>query len=86
MWNKDCFSKVVGEIASLVCIDRATKMWEYARLQVHLLKNCNARLAKDMRINGQIVSVCIEEEYSCVSGSQRRCLCDHFASSDSVTS
>jgi len=50
-WNKDYFSKVVGEVAKLVAIDKSTLLWEnleYARLQVHLLKNCNARLAKGM--------------------------------------
>jgi len=52
--NKDCFSKVVSEKASLMSIDKATLIWEnleYARLQVRLLKNHNARLLKGMRIN-----------------------------------
>jgi len=42
LWNKHCFSKVVGEVASLVKIDESTRLWEnlkYARLQVRLLKH-----------------------------------------------
>jgi len=27
-WNKDCFAKVVGEVATLVSIDKFTLMWE----------------------------------------------------------
>jgi len=35
LWSMDCFSKVVGEVASLVDVDKATEEWdnlEYARL------------------------------------------------------
>ena len=28
LWNEDCFSKVVGEIATLVSIDKSTLLWE----------------------------------------------------------
>lgn len=65
LWNRDCFSKVIGEVATLVDIDKATKAWEnleYARLQVRLLKSCCARLAKGMMINGHVYNICIEEE------------------------
>jgi len=65
LWSKDCFSKVVGEKASLVSIDNSTLLWEnleYARLQVRVQKNHNVRLAKGMRINGQVYSILIEEE------------------------
>jgi len=37
LWFKDCLSKVVGEVASLVAIDEATLLWEnleFARIQV----------------------------------------------------
>jgi len=56
---------VVGEVASLVSIDEATTMWgnvEYARLQVRLLKNCNAKMAKSIRLNDQVLSIYIKEE------------------------
>ena len=45
LWNKDCFSKVVGEVASMVDIDENTLSWEnleYAPLQVRLLRSCKA--------------------------------------------
>jgi len=57
---------VVGEVASLVDIDKATESLdnlEYARLQVRLLKSCSARLAKGMKINDHVYNICIEEEH-----------------------
>jgi len=63
LWNRDRFSKVVGEVAFLVSIDKATKAWknlEFARLQVCLLKSCYARLSKGMQINGQVYNISIE--------------------------
>jgi len=35
LWSKDCFSKVVGDVASLVVIDETTEAWDnlkYARI------------------------------------------------------
>ncbi|XP_068475216.1 uncharacterized protein [Phaseolus vulgaris] len=89
LWNKDCFSKVVGEMASLVSIDKATLLWEnleYARLQVRLLKNRNARLAKKMKINDQILSIFVKEETPCETKGLCKCRYDGFASSDSIAS
>jgi len=83
------FSKVVGEVATLVSIGKSTMLWEnleYARLQVCLLKSCNARLAKDMQINDQMYSIYIEEEYPIKNGGQCKCTYNYFASSDSVSS
>lgn len=57
---------MVGEMATLVSIDKSTMSLgnlEYARLQVRILKNHNARLAKGMRINGQVYSIYIKEEH-----------------------
>jgi len=89
LWNKECFSKVVGEKASVVSIDKSTLLWEnleYARIQVRLLKNQSARLAKVMRINDQNFSILIEEESPGDSIGPCRCSYDGFGSSDSVSS
>jgi len=67
-WNKDCFSKVVGEIskaAKLVSIDNSTLTWEvleYARLKVRVQNLGSVRLARKMRINKHVCSIFIEEE------------------------
>ena len=87
-WNKDCFSKLVGEVVSLVSIDESTTMWEkleYAKLQVHLLKNCNAKMAKSMRINDQTMSIYIEEEHPTRFGGQCMCHRNFYDTSDSVS-
>ena len=37
LWNKDCLSKLVGEVAQLVSFDASTELWEnleYARIQL----------------------------------------------------
>jgi len=89
LWNKDCFSKVVGERTSLVSIDNSTLLWEnleYARLQVRVQKNHNVRLAKGMRINGQEYSILIEEEIPCGCRGRCRCCYDGLGSSDSISS
>jgi len=89
LWNTDCFSKVVGEVATLVSVDESTALWEnleYARLQVRLLKNCNARVSKSMRINGQTLSIFIEEEHPAKPGGHCTCHRNFFDSSDSVSS
>ena len=89
MWNTDCFSKVVSETTTLVSVDESTVQWEnleYARLQVRLLKNCSARVSKKMRINGQTLSIFIEEEQPAKPGGQCTCHRNLFESSDNVTS
>lgn len=70
-------------------VDKSTTSWdnlEYARLQVRILKNHNVRMAKGLRINGEVYSIFIEEEYPSVSEGQCKCSDNHYASSDSVTS
>jgi len=65
LWSKDCFSQVVGEVASLVDIDEASYAWdnlEYARLQVRQVKSCKVELSKRFQINGQIYNISIIEE------------------------
>jgi len=89
LWNEDCFAKVVGETASLVSVDNSTLIWEYlefARLQVRILKNCNARLKKDMRINNNIYNIFIEEENPSAKGILCKCSAYGFGSSDSASS
>ncbi|XP_068461571.1 uncharacterized protein [Phaseolus vulgaris] len=89
LWDEDCFAKVVGEMATLVSVDNSTLVWEnleFARLQVRILKNCNARLKKDMRINNKIYSIFIEEENPSAKGNPCKCSAYEFGSSDSVSS
>jgi len=88
-WNKDCFSKVVGEVATLVSIDESTTLWEnleFARLQVRLQKNRNAKLAKNMRIDDQVLSIYIEEERPKQSACQCMCNRNFYDTSDTVSS
>jgi len=93
LWTKDCFSKVIGEAATLVSIDEATETWdnlEFARLQLRVLNSGFLSLSKNMRINGQPYTVCIVEEAECVGGGSCRCKCysddymESISSSDSV--
>lgn len=88
LWNKYYFSKVVGEVVSLVFIDKATKSWdnlEYARLQLRLLKSCSISLAKGMKINGHVYNICIEEEHPNFVEDKCKCTFNHYASSGSIT-
>jgi len=89
LWNKDCFSKVVREVASLVEVDESTLSWEnleYARLQVRLLKSCKVEMMKSLRINGKVYNVTIVEEVFNQERGECTCIQDHFASSDSISS
>ena len=89
LWNRDCFSKLVGEVATLVAVHDSTTMWEnleYARLQVRLPKNRNANMAKSMKINDQVLSIYIEEEHPAELGGQCMCIRNLYDSSDSVSS
>jgi len=75
LWNKYCFSKVVGEVASLVEVDESTLSWEnleYACLQVRLLKSCKAEMRKGFRINGHVYNITIVEEV--LNQERRECL------------
>jgi len=89
LWNKDCFSKFVGQMASLMAIDEATELWgnlEYARIQVRILKSYSARLSKGVRINGQVYNIFIEEEFSTQEGSVCMCTYNHYATSENISS
>ncbi|XP_068474614.1 uncharacterized protein [Phaseolus vulgaris] len=89
LWNEQCFSKVIGEVASLVKIDEPTRRWEnleYARLQVRLRKACKAEMVKDFRINGQLCNIVVIEEITSNERGVCSCLDDHYASSDSISS
>jgi len=89
LWNKECFSKVVGDKASLASIGRATLLWEnleYASLQVRLPKSQSVRKAADMKINNNLYSILIEEEVTCGNGGSCRCISDDVGSSDSFSS
>ena len=65
LWNRECISKVVGEVATVVELDEATLSWdclEYARCQVRLLKSCKAEFTKEFRINGRMYNITVVEE------------------------
>jgi len=91
-WNRECFSKVIGEIsktAKLVSIDNATLTWEvleYARLKVHVQNFGSVRMARKMRINKHVCNIFIEEEV--VSCEGRGCNGNPYAddSTDSASS
>jgi len=87
--NKDCFPKVVGEVASLVAVDEATTMWEnleYARIQVRVLKSCKAEMSKAFRINGKVYNICLVEKDPRQGGGACKCSAYQYTSSDSVSS
>jgi len=89
LWNKDYFSKVVGEIASLISVDKATESWEiieYVRLQVRVPRSCRASLSKGMCINGEIYSINIKEEDPRVHGGLRRWRSNLYTTSECVSS
>ena len=74
---------------SSVSIDESTTMWEnleYARLQVRLLKNCNAKMAKSMRINDQTMNIYIEEEHPTRFRGECMCHRNLYGTSNSVSS
>ena len=68
VWNKECFTKVVGELsreAVVVSIDKATLTWEvleYARLKVRVQNARSVRWARRMQINGHMCSMLVEED------------------------
>jgi len=89
LWNRECFARVVGDIATLIDIDDATLMWEnleFARLKVRIKNNRFIRVARKFRINDQNISVFIEEEHPVVLAGQ--CKDSHriYDSSDSIIS
>jgi len=91
LWSKECLSKVVGEVASLVDVDEATMAWEcleYARIRVRVLQSSKAEMAKEFRINGVVYNVTIVEEVASYGSSVPVCKCalNHDSSSDSVSS
>jgi len=89
LWNKDYFSKVVGEVASLVDIDASTLSWEnleFARLQVRLIKSGTPELMKGFKINGQIYNISIVEEKPCQGKGESLCPEYLLTSSDSISS
>jgi len=88
-WNKDCFSKVVEEVASLVDIDESTLAWEnleYARLQVRLLKSCKVEITKEFKINGHVYNISLVEEWPSQGRGDCKCPEYHYTSSDSISS
>jgi len=89
LWNKECFTKVVGEVGSLISIDESTVMWEnleFARLQVRVLRSSSARMAKSMKINGQVMAILLEEEQPTRLVGQCMCHRNYFDSSESISS
>jgi len=89
LWNKDCFSKVVGEVASLVDIDENSLSWEnleYARLLVRLPRSQKAEMSKGFRINGQVYNISLVEKVLSQGRGECSCLEYHIGSSDSISS
>ena len=89
LWNKECFSKVVGDKATIVSIGKATLLWEnleYAVLQVRMPKSQSVGMAADMKINNNLYSIRIEEEVICGNRGSCMCIYDDGGSSDSVSS
>jgi len=89
LWNKDCLSKVVGEVAEMVSFDEATEQWEnieYARIQIRVSKSCRVEVSKGYQINGQIYNICIIEKEPSQGGGACNCLEHNYASSDSISS
>jgi len=89
LWNEQCFSKVVGEVASLVKIDESTRLWEnleYARLHVRLPKACKVDMVKEFMINEQLCNIVITEEIPSKERGECSCHDDRYASSDSISS
>ncbi|KAK8469885.1 hypothetical protein PHAVU_004G009401 [Phaseolus vulgaris] len=65
LWSKECFVRVLGEMANLISIDDATLSWEnleFARLKVRIACNRYVRVAKKVRINDHVASIYLEEE------------------------
>ncbi|XP_068504217.1 uncharacterized protein [Phaseolus vulgaris] len=53
LWNKDCFSKVVGEEVELVYVDEVWSNLEFARLQVRVPNTSVVRISKGFWVNGR---------------------------------
>jgi len=91
-WNRDCFSKVIGELsraATVEAIDEATLNWEvleYARLRVRVPTAGSVRMARRMQINVQMCNILIEEEPHGCSGQGYNENLSWDISSDSVSS
>jgi len=89
LWNRECFARVVGDLATMIDIDDATLMWEnleFARLKVRIENNRFIRVARKYRINDQNISVFIEEEHPVVLEGQCKDSHRNYDSSDSITS
>ena len=91
LWSKECFSKVVEDVATLMEVDEASLSWhrlEYARFQVRMLKSRKAELSKGFRINGCLCNITLVEEMNYYDGVKFGCNCEHSleGSSDSVSS
>ena len=91
LWSKECLSKVVGEVATVVEVDEATLSWEcleYARCYVRLLRSCKAELSKVYQINGSLYNITIVEEVANTGGVDLWCKCNvnYEGSSGSVSS
>ena len=91
LWNKECFSKITEDVATLVEVDGATLSWnrlEYARFKVCVLKSRKVELAKGVRINGRMYNIALVEEVNSYEGEDNKCKCayNHESSSESNSS
>jgi len=89
LWIKECLTKVVGEVATVVAIDDATLSWEnleFARFQVHKPVYCEVRVLKAFRINGQVFNISLVEEEPMKGVGVCNCTMNHSDSLDSFSS
>lgn len=89
LWNEDCFARVVGEVTTLISIDKAALLWEnleFAQLQVKLEINCYVMVAKKMRINDHTLSISVEEELPFFTAGQCKGYHHNYDSSDNISS
>jgi len=55
LWNKDCLSKIIGEMEDRISIDEETEQWEnleYVRIRLRVIKTSRIGITNGYRING----------------------------------
>jgi len=89
LWTKECLTKVVGEVATVVAIDDATLSWEnldFSRFQVRKPVFCEVGGLKTFRINGQVFNISLVEEEPMEGVGVCNCTMNHSDSLDSFYS
>jgi len=89
LWNKDCLSKIIGEMEDLISIDEATEQWEnleYVRIQLRVIKTSRIGITNGYWINGEIYNISIFEEEFDLGGRACRYQEPIYSSSDNISS